>query len=171
MLFRSGATPLWDRDEPRFATATREMAQRGDWIVPTFNGELRPDKSILAYWLMGIAYRIFGDGEFAARCFSGAAGTGAALLAYLLGKRMFDARVGLLAGWMLALSPMLMIESKLATVDAQLLFWLTCCFLLAWKLFETDGRLTAMGFWACLGMAILTKGPVAVAVEIGRAHV
>ena len=31
--------PLVDRDEPRFATATREMMERHDWIVPTFNAE------------------------------------------------------------------------------------------------------------------------------------
>ena len=29
--------PLLDRDEPRFATAAREMMERDDWIVPTFN--------------------------------------------------------------------------------------------------------------------------------------
>ena len=36
--------PLFDRDEPRFATAARTMLETGDYIVPKFNGNLRPDK-------------------------------------------------------------------------------------------------------------------------------
>lgn len=156
-------TPLWDRDEPRFATAAREMMQRGDWVVPTFNGELRPDKPILIYWLMGVAYRIFGDGTFAARFFSGVAGAAACLLTLHLGTRLFDRRVGLLAGWMLALSPMLVVESKLATVDALLLLWTTVCFFFLWRLYAGGGAWTAVGFWTALALSILTKGPVALA--------
>src|SRR5690606_26598068 len=45
-----GAARLWDRDEPRNARASHEMLARGDWIVPTFNGELRAHKPILLYW-------------------------------------------------------------------------------------------------------------------------
>ena len=159
----NGATPLWDRDEPRFATATREMADRNDWIVPTFNGELRPDKPILVYWLMGAAYAAFGAGPFAARFFSAVAGTLACLLTYLLGRSMFGKRVGLLAGWMLALSPMLIVESKLATVDALLLLCLTGSLYCAWRLIvRKGGWQTALAFWIAVSAGILTKGPVAV---------
>ena len=47
-----GGPRLWDRDEPRNAACAREMLERGDWVVPTFNGELRVPKPILKYWLM-----------------------------------------------------------------------------------------------------------------------
>lgn len=156
----NGQTPLWDRDEPRFATATREMQSRGDWIVPTFNGELRPDKPILAYWLMGLSYRLLGDGPFAARCASGIAAMLACLVTARLGREMFDRRVGLVAGWILALSPMVVIEAKLATVDALQLLWTTLAFFCWWKLIQGPNRLAAMGLWVSLGLAILTKGPV-----------
>lgn len=171
----NAATPLWDRDEPRFATATREMMQRGDWVVPTFNGELRPDKPILIYWLMGAAYNVFGDGPFAARFFSGLAGTLTCMVVYLLGRSMFNRHVGLLAGWMLALSPMLIVESKLATADAVLLCFLTMCFACVWVLYDRIDRsrqnggkwksfFPALAFWICLALAILVKGPVALGV-------
>jgi len=171
----NGETALWDRDEPRFATATREMIERSDWIVPTFNGELRPDKPILIYWLMGLAYSVFGEGEFAARFFSGLAGTASCLVAYGLARKMFDKRVALVSAWILALSPMLIIESKLATVDAVLLLWLTTMLWSIWSIWQASEKLPAPGsnresrwpaflFWLALGLGILTKGPVAVAI-------
>lgn len=158
-------TGLWDRDEPRFATATREMMARGDWIVPTFNGELRADKPILIYWLMGAAYRVFGDGPFAARAVSGLAGSLACLVLVRLGTRMFDRRTGLLAGWLLALSPMLIVESKLATVDALLLLLLLSSLAALWEIVSHPASWVApLLFWTSLGLAVLAKGPVALGV-------
>lgn len=160
----NGDYGLWDRDEPRFATATREMLARGDAIVPTFNGQLRPDKPILIYWLQAIAYQIFGDGPFAARFWSGVGGMAACLLTLRLGTEAFDRRVGLVAAWMLALSPMVVIESKLGTVDALLLAFCTAIFLALWRIYSGDTRWSTKSlFWSALGLGILTKGPVALA--------
>src|SRR5204862_68202 len=53
VLFNLAGTwslPLIDRDEPRFAEASREMIQRADYVVPYFNNQLRLDKPPLAYW-------------------------------------------------------------------------------------------------------------------------
>src|SRR5206468_2245083 len=35
---------LWEPNEPIAAQAAREMASRGDWLLPTVNGEIYPDK-------------------------------------------------------------------------------------------------------------------------------
>ncbi len=43
-----------DRDEPRNAQCTAEMLAAGDWVVPTFNGQLRTHKPILLYWMQGL---------------------------------------------------------------------------------------------------------------------
>src|SRR5215469_4706404 len=59
--------PLTDRDETRFAEASREMLQRGDYVVPWFNGHWRFDKPILIYWCQSASYRLFGVNDFAAR--------------------------------------------------------------------------------------------------------
>ena len=48
--------PLIDRDDPRFAEASREMIERGDYIVPHFNNQLRLDKPPLAYWAQVASY-------------------------------------------------------------------------------------------------------------------
>ena len=56
-LLGNNATSLWDRDEPRFAEAAREMVATGDYVVPHFHGAVRYDKPPLIYWLMAAAYR------------------------------------------------------------------------------------------------------------------
>src|ERR1051325_9156340 len=65
-----GSPPVYILDEARNAQAAREMMQRNDMVVPTFNGELRPHKPPLHYYFMQIAYRAFGMNAFAARFFS-----------------------------------------------------------------------------------------------------
>src|SRR5271163_5337886 len=64
---QAALVPLLDRDEPRFAEASREMLQNGNFIVPTFNHEPRYAKPPLIYWCQAIAYTIFGENAFAAR--------------------------------------------------------------------------------------------------------
>jgi len=50
--------PLLDRDEPRFAEASREMGERGVYTVPYFNNTYRFDKPPLIYWLQSLAYAL-----------------------------------------------------------------------------------------------------------------
>src|SRR5262245_5668581 len=84
-----GGGALWDEDEPRNATCAYEMQQRGDWIVPTFNGELRTHKPILLYWGMLSAYRVLGVSELSARLTSAMMGLISVLATYRLGQRLF----------------------------------------------------------------------------------
>ncbi|MDH5194744.1 MAG: hypothetical protein OEW32_13735, partial [Nitrospira sp.] len=62
-----GSMGLTDRDEGRNAEAGREMFASGDFVTPTFNGELRVAKPVFVYWLMTMSYHVFGVNEFAAR--------------------------------------------------------------------------------------------------------
>lgn len=61
---------IFSLDEAKNASCAREMLERGDLIVPTFNYELRTDKPPLHYYFMMIAYKLFGVNEFSARFFS-----------------------------------------------------------------------------------------------------
>ena len=58
LLFSIGnsSLPLIDRDEPRFAEASREMRQSGDFLIPRLNGEYRFDKPPLIYWCQVLAF-------------------------------------------------------------------------------------------------------------------
>jgi 4-amino-4-deoxy-L-arabinose transferase-like glycosyltransferase len=66
-LWNLGTVSLIDETEPLFAEAARQMTVTGDWITPYFNGETRFDKPPLIYWLMAIAYQVFGVNEWAVR--------------------------------------------------------------------------------------------------------
>ena len=74
-LVGNGRVGLWDRDEPRYAVAVREMRARGDWITPSFNGQPRYHKPIFIYWVMGLGTALFGDNPYGARFGSAVAGT------------------------------------------------------------------------------------------------
>ena len=86
---------LWDRDEPRFARATVEMVESGNYLYPTFNGHLRPDKPILIYWLMSVPIRVLGPTSLACRFFAAIGIAITCVFTFLLGRRFLDVRAGL----------------------------------------------------------------------------
>jgi 4-amino-4-deoxy-L-arabinose transferase-like glycosyltransferase len=160
-LAGNGRTSLWDRDEPRYAGCAREMRASGDYIHPTFNAEPRYHKPILTYWLMQAGVFLGGDNSFGNRLVSSLMGAGTCLLVWGLGRRMFGPNAGRIAALVMATAPIVVIESKLATTDATLLFFLTFCQWAMWELGRAPSVRWAYAFWASLALATLTKGPVA----------
>src|SRR5262245_27705189 len=120
-----GAARLWDEDEGKNSVCGQEMFARGDWIVPTFNGDLRTDKPILLYWCMLAVYHVIGVGEFANRLPSALAGICSVLLTFHLGRLMFNARSGAIASCMLASGLMFSVLARGATPDSLLIFCIT----------------------------------------------
>ena len=121
-LTNLGATALWDMDEALYASCAREMLERGNWIVPWFNGQMFPDKPPLMFWLMISAYKLFGMTEFAARFWSAVFGIGTALVTYHLGRLLFRAEVGFWAGLIVASTLIFTVSARAATVDSALVF-------------------------------------------------
>src|SRR6478752_9922944 len=78
-----GGTSIYVLDEAKNAGCAMEMYQRGDWVVPTFNGVLRTDKPPLHYYFMKVAYGIFGINSFSARVFSSLMGIFTVLSVFL----------------------------------------------------------------------------------------
>jgi len=117
--------PLIDRDEPRFAEASREMLQRGDYVVPYFNNQPRFDKPPLTYWCQVGSFRVFGQNDFAARLPTAIA---AALVAVLLlewGTRLRDERAGWWAAIVFTLALQTFVHGKAAVADMWLVLFVT----------------------------------------------
>ena len=124
--------PLIDRDEPRFAEASREMIERADYIVPYFNNQLRLDKPPLAYWAQIGSYRIFGENDFAARFPSAVAASLTALCIFAWGTRL-GGKVGWWAAIIFTLSLQTLVHAKAAVADMWLVLFIT---LAHWSGFE-----------------------------------
>jgi 4-amino-4-deoxy-L-arabinose transferase-like glycosyltransferase len=117
--------PLIDRDEPRFAEASREMIERGDYVVPYFNNRLRLDKPPLAYWGQVATYRIFGENDFSARFPSAIAAALTALVIFAWGRRLGGTGVGWWAAIIFTLSLQTFLHAKAAVADMWLVLFVT----------------------------------------------
>ena len=183
-----GGARLWDRDEPRNAGCAVEMLQRGDWVTPIFNHELRGQKPVLTYWLMMSAITVFGVNEFAVRFWSAALGVGTVLLTYLWVRHLLFPAIARWAGLILSTTLMFTLASRAATPDAPLIFCvsltLTLYVLLTFKPSQASNwndvlaigradRLRRPGCWfpsaggamliyGAMALGVLAKGPVAV---------
>ena len=166
-LLLASSSTLWDRDEPRFARCTVEMAESGDYLVPRFNNELRPDKPAGIYWLMSVGYKALGFNEVAFRLPSILGITLAAFLTYLMGKRIFNARVGYRAMLFYGSALIVAYMATASTADGAMNGMIT---LAIWCFVEiTYGRSKLPLFilmTAALAMAQLIKGPVGVVIPV-----
>lgn len=158
-----GAPSLWDVDEGVNAEAAREMRENDTWVIPTFNFKLRTAKPVMLYWLQRASYAAFGVNEWAARLPSVLATWATALLIYELARRMFDRATGLLAGVVLVSALEVCVLAHAATPDAVLLLFTVLTFYLFWARHENGSRRWWVPTAAACGLAVLTKGPVGVA--------
>jgi 4-amino-4-deoxy-L-arabinose transferase-like glycosyltransferase len=161
-LVNLGGPSLWDIDEGNNSEASREMMEADNLVVPTFNFELRTDKPALLYWLQIGAYSLFGVNEFAARLPSALAALATVLLTYELGRRMFGAGTGLLAGLILASTALFCASAHFANPDALLLACTTLALLFFWNSFACSGRGWFVPAGISTALAVLAKGPVGV---------
>ena len=158
--------PLLDRDEPRFAEASREMLQSGNYVVPTFNGAPRYAKPPLIYWCQTVSYRLLGENAFAARLPSLLATAATALLLATWGMKLGSEQVGAGAGLLFAFCLQTVQQGRVATADALLIFFMTLTAFTGWKILlpKEPGRVpTACFVVLALGFAggFLAKGPEA----------
>jgi 4-amino-4-deoxy-L-arabinose transferase-like glycosyltransferase len=158
-LVGNGSVALWDRDEPRYAQASRQMVQSGDWVVPHYLAELRTKKPPLIYWCQAAAMTVLGDNEFAARLPSVIA---AALVLGIIGvtiSRFVGPRRAFWTVLVLATSLMMILTAKVCLTDAVLLLWIVIGQLCLYAIYR--GRTSwpiIVAFWLAAGLGALTKG-------------
>jgi 4-amino-4-deoxy-L-arabinose transferase-like glycosyltransferase len=100
-----GARDFWAPVEPRYAEIARVMFIKGEWIVPTVNGDLYTDKPILYFWLVLIFSKLIGEvNEWTVRLPAALGALGAVFATFKLGKDFFSPKVGFIAGVVLATS-------------------------------------------------------------------
>jgi len=164
LLFCSGTwiLPLTDRDEPRFAEASREMLQRGDYIVPHFNGDYRFDKPPLIYWTQAACYKLLGENAFAARLPSALFAAATSLLIFFWSRRFTKPQTAIAATIIFTTSLQMLANAHLATADMPMIFFTAAAAWSGWELTRPDAaRKWWWIFHVSLALGFLAKGPVA----------
>jgi 4-amino-4-deoxy-L-arabinose transferase-like glycosyltransferase len=177
LLFHLAGTwslPLVDRDEPRFAEASREMIERGDFVVPYFNNRYRFDKPPLTYWCQVASYRLLGENPFAARLPTAIAAALTAVVIFAWGARVQLGRAGFWAAIIFTLCLQTFIHGKAAVADMWLVLFMTLAYWAGYELlrdrFGGTWRSVVVRphglrvwwwlFYLSLALAFLAKGPI-----------
>ena len=155
----NGRTPLFDRDEPRYAVTSAAMGETGDLVVPRFLGEVRTAKPPAIYWLQAGAMAVLGETDFSVRLPSALCATAAvAVLRYGLAPAVGRRRARW-AAFVTGTAILTVAAAKLATTDAALLL----CAGVAW-VGLIRGRFWTT--WLAVGVGGLVKGPVLLGVVL-----
>lgn len=137
-----------------------EMQERDSWLVPYVNGEVRLQKPPLLYWSMRAAFEVLGANLFAARIWTVLAGAALALYTARISRLLFGGG-GYLAGLMVVSAAGVAIESRRAMFDLPVGALCTMAIYHGLVWWRTRGFGSAIGTGLCLGLAAMTKGPVA----------
>lgn len=172
VLLPLGTVHLFDWDEINFAEAAREMVVTGDYLRMSIDFQPFYEKPPLFIWMQAAAMQVFGINEYAARFPNLIAGLCSLLLVFKIGKRLYNPYFGWL--WLLiyvgSILPQLYFHSGIIDPWFNLFIFAALYYFLIfhWRMEGWKGTKTFKGPYfflvlsaLCLGLAILTKGPVA----------
>lgn len=166
-----GAVRLFDWDEINFAEISREMIVLDDYLRVHIDFQPFWEKPPFYFWMQSLAMHAFGVGEYAARFPNAVMGVITLVVVFNLGQRLYSLRFGLLwaGAWLGSILPHLYFRSGI--IDPWFNFFiflgLNGLIFFRWKKDRFDIPLpysawTYLGLGGLLlGVAILTKGPVA----------
>lgn len=168
--------PTVDRDEARFAQATKQMLETGEYVDIRFQDEVRYKKPVAIYWLQAAAVK---TGEalgmprarttiWLYRLPSLIGATGGVLLTYWVALAFVGRRAALLAALMMASSILLGVEARLAKTDAMLLLTVLAAMGALARIYLGTRRAPDQPIswpmpallWTAIAAGVLLKGPV-----------
>src|SRR3989440_12563783 len=171
--------PPIDRDETRFAQATKQMVETGDFVDIRFQDDVRYKKPVGVYWLQALAVETasaLGLPRAQVRIWlyripSLVGAIGAVLLTYWTAVAFVSRRAAVLAALMIASCVLLSIERLLAKTDAMLLMTVVAAMGAMARAYLPRERehldaagawTTAAVFWTAIAAGVLLKGPLIV---------
>lgn len=162
-----GNVHLFDWDEINFAECAREMIVSKDYIRAQIDFMPFWEKPPLFIWTQVLAMKVFGVGEFAARLPNAVTGILTLIVLFYAGKRVINERMA--AWWVLlyAASWLPHFYFKSGIIDPIFNLFIFLAFFQVHLLrFSTRKILHAFLAGLFLGLAVLTKGPVAILIAM-----
>ena len=164
------AMPPLDRDESRFAQATAQMLETGDFVVIQFQDQPRFKKPVGIHWMQAASVALVSqveDRDIWAYRLPSLLGAMLAAAACAWGASVFfGGPTGLLAGAILGSTFLLSTEAFIAKTDAVLAGTTTLALAALARIYAASrdgppaGRITRLLFWLGLSLSMLVKGPV-----------
>jgi 4-amino-4-deoxy-L-arabinose transferase-like glycosyltransferase len=166
-----GGYALLDPDEGRNGEVAREMMVSGDFVLPRLDGLPYLDKPVLFFAADALSQRLLGAGETAARLPSLLFALATAALTGWFAGRLFGRRARRIAAVAALAAPLPIAFARTVIFDSALTFFIVlalCAFHLAVE--ARAAQRSYLGWtalaWAAIGLGVLTKGPVALAVPL-----
>ncbi len=162
---------LWQPDETRYAEISREMLQRGDWLVPELLGVRYFEKPVAGYWVNNISQWLLGDSNFAVRfgvVFCSL--LSAALLFWLALKLWHNWRTAWIASLIYLSSLLVFGTGTYSVLDPMLALWMTAAMAGSYFMLNPGNGLNKVTAAVLLGLAcgmgFMTKGFLALVLPV-----
>ena len=160
--------PPMDRDESRFAQASKQMVQTGDVVTIRFQDDIRAKKPAGIYWLQAASASLFGETDIAAyRLPSLLAMLLTVYGTYRIARTLYKPHRAVLAAAACGTALTVLAEAHLAKTDSVLM--LLCLIqqyglMRIYQAWQHGRRLSYHSYlwvWVPMAAAVLVKGPVA----------
>src|SRR5579864_3790955 len=137
------------------------MLVRGDYVTLHINGVRYLEKAPLPYWLVAFSYRIFGVNEFATHLPIALAVLLLGWLAFAWGRRAFGDRAGTYAALFVFTAAGVYLFTRILIPEAILSLLIAAAFYFLLSALQGEQTWRWFAGYACIALAVLTKGLVA----------
>ena len=160
---------LLDDADASHALVSREMLQRGDWVVMYQDGIRYLEKAPLHYWMVAVSYKLFGQGAFQTRLPLVLSVAALVLMVYFFARRFFGETAAFYSGLITCTSvgtwlfTRVMVPEAIFALELTALFYL---FLRGWQ-GTLDTRVAYWGASVVMALSALTLGLIGVLFPLG----
>lgn len=159
--------PALDRDESRFAQASKQYIETGDYLIIRYQDEFRNKKPAGIHWLQAGATHLLGDEDkldiWTYRVPSWIGAALATLATFWCGMVLIGRRAAFLGAAVFGATLLLTSEAHISKTDGMLVFLTTWGIGALARLYmgrADHPRRLALVFWFAMGCGLLIKGPV-----------
>jgi 4-amino-4-deoxy-L-arabinose transferase-like glycosyltransferase len=161
-----GGFPLLDPDEGRNAEVGREMAATNDYVMPRLDGLPYLDKPIVYFAAEAAVMEVLGPIEVAARLPAFLFTIAGAAFLWWFAKRVWGSEEADIAAIVFLATPLAVAFSRTVIFDSALSLFITLATAFFYLACEEERKRWAALAWLAIGLGVITKGPVAIALPL-----
>lgn len=161
-----GTIGIFDLDEGLYSTASRQMLESGNWVVPYIGPDVRFAKPPLIYWLQAPSIWLFGPTPFAVRFPVAVCVVVTGLLLWWTLAKQNRERAGWIAALAFVGSPLSLVLARQGIIDALLGLLFTGA-VVAWIGIENRKKGAYLALGVLMGFSILAKSTIGLLLPLG----